>query len=75
MRLNPTSCVRCILSSAPSAQATEAVYSEEHWKQMSDLYREFTHHSRGVRMSGSAAANCCHLAMGEAWAVSDMRDV
>uniref|UniRef100_A0A7S0RNB6 Inositol-1-monophosphatase n=1 Tax=Chlamydomonas leiostraca TaxID=1034604 RepID=A0A7S0RNB6_9CHLO len=44
--------------------ATEAVYYEEQWDGLSKLYKAFTKDARGVRMSGAAAANCCHLAMG-----------
>ncbi|KAG2489559.1 hypothetical protein HYH03_012010 [Edaphochlamys debaryana] len=44
--------------------ATELVYYEDMWPQLSALHRSFTEQCRGVRMSGAAAANLCHLAMG-----------
>ncbi|KXZ47648.1 hypothetical protein GPECTOR_34g807 [Gonium pectorale] len=44
--------------------ATELVYYEDMWPQLSGLHRTFTEKCRGVRMSGAAAANLCHLAMG-----------
>lgn len=44
--------------------ATEAVYYEDSWPQLAELYKQFTEQARGVRMSGAAAANLCHLAMG-----------
>lgn len=43
---------------------TEASYYEDMWPQLQNLYREFTEKSRGVRMSGAAASNMCHLALG-----------
>lgn len=46
-------------------QTTEAVYYEDMWPQLTVLQKEFTERCRGVRMSGAAAANMCHLAMGE----------
>ncbi|GLC40365.1 hypothetical protein PLESTM_001054600, partial [Pleodorina starrii] len=44
--------------------ATELVYYPDMWPQLSALHRSFTGQCRGVRMSGAAAANLCHLAMG-----------
>ncbi|GIL65064.1 hypothetical protein Vafri_18924 [Volvox africanus] len=44
--------------------ATELVYYEDMWPQLTMLHKQFTAKCRGVRMSGAAAANLCHLAMG-----------
>ncbi|KAG2435228.1 hypothetical protein HXX76_007310 [Chlamydomonas incerta] len=44
--------------------ATELVYYDDMWPQLTVLHKDFTEKSRGVRMSGAAAANMCHLAMG-----------
>ncbi|KAF5839906.1 hypothetical protein DUNSADRAFT_18320 [Dunaliella salina] len=47
--------------------ATESLYMPEipeSWEPLSELQRAFTASSRGVRISGSAAANACALATG-----------
>lgn len=57
------------LSTPPPPQATESLFlpgSPESWEVLSSMQREFTAQSRGVRMGGSAAANACALATGEA---------
>lgn len=44
--------------------ATELVYYDELWHAQSELYREFSRSAMGVRASGAAATNLCHLAAG-----------
>mmetsp|Transcript_31073 Transcript_31073/g.68990 ORF Transcript_31073/g.68990 Transcript_31073/m.68990 type:complete len:341 (+) Transcript_31073:71-1093(+) len=44
--------------------ATELVMYEDMWPHLQQLHTVFTRDSRGVRMSGAAAANLCHLAQG-----------
>jgi myo-inositol-1(or 4)-monophosphatase len=56
--------VSCFHPAAHCAQVTEAVYYEDIWQQLQSLHTTFTRDARGVRMSGAAAANLCHLAMG-----------
>ena len=45
-------------------QATELVYYPDMWKPLEALLKDVTQETRGVRMSGAAAANLCHLASG-----------
>lgn len=45
-------------------QATELVYYEDMWAPLEALLKDVTREARGVRMSGAAAANLCHLATG-----------
>jgi fructose-1,6-bisphosphatase/inositol monophosphatase family enzyme len=47
-------------------QATEFNYHDEQlWLCMTELFREFSMNSMGIRASGAAAVNLCHLAAGE----------
>jgi hypothetical protein len=50
----------------PPPQVTELCWYDELWPVMADLYKDFTMNSMGVRCSGAAAANLCHLAEGGA---------
>eukprot|EP00877_Chromochloris_zofingiensis_P005956 jgi/Chrzof1/1613/Cz10g14180.t1 len=45
---------------------TELVWQEAVWPVLSELCQDFTQHSMGIRMSGAAAVNLCHLATGVA---------
>eukprot|EP00879_Flechtneria_rotunda_P023472 GHRR01024828.1.p1 GENE.GHRR01024828.1~~GHRR01024828.1.p1 ORF type:complete len:145 (+),score=46.94 GHRR01024828.1:537-971(+) len=46
-------------------QVTEFVYYEELWPTMQWLHRVFTQSAMGIRASGAAAVNLCHLAAGQ----------
>ena len=46
-------------------QATELVWYPDMWPHLVHLHTELTRETRGIRMSGAAAANLCHLAEGE----------
>lgn len=44
--------------------AAELCWYDELWPAMAELHRDFTQTAMGIRMSGAAAANLCHLAEG-----------
>ncbi|KAI8465853.1 MAG: hypothetical protein J3K34DRAFT_371206 [Monoraphidium minutum] len=44
--------------------ATETVWYDDLWDVMADLHKDLTQTTMGVRMSGAAAANLCHVAEG-----------
>lgn len=37
---------------------------DELWPSMVDLFKDFSQHAMGIRASGAAAVNLCHLAAG-----------
>lgn len=45
--------------------ATEFNYYDDLWETQQELFKDFAQHAMGVRASGAAAANLCHLAAGQ----------
>lgn len=56
-----------LLPNAHTTQATEMVYYPDQWSANMHLLKHFTQEARGIRCSGAAATNLCHLASG-VWA-------
>eukprot|EP00878_Enallax_costatus_P007646 GHUV01008005.1.p3 GENE.GHUV01008005.1~~GHUV01008005.1.p3 ORF type:complete len:145 (+),score=32.00 GHUV01008005.1:2217-2651(+) len=47
-------------------QATEFnFHMDELWPSMVELFKDFSQHAMGIRASGAAAVNLCHLAAGQ----------
>jgi fructose-1,6-bisphosphatase/inositol monophosphatase family enzyme len=57
-------CCAVAVAAAVGHQATEFVHFEDLWSCLTDLYTDFSQTAMGIRASGAAAVNLCHLAAG-----------